>query len=274
MANTLTNFSRLPPELRLHTWNLALTSEWSCTNFHRVKRRIKISGKTHHRAISRACREARQAMEAKFTQVRGLGWFDFDRHLFFFRDVEASRGLMKCILDRHDLIPHIRHVLINPRGQPELIDTIKLLIKTCTSIRTIVAVAPWSAPYRPGRFNLDQDLINPYETWSRVICKSPTELDLASLLDAIKHRGKENDACIAQYRVQLSQDVDRLPDVFPVGFQAIDHKSWRNRQTLDRLQNLCKESITSPSPKLFLRTVEEVCNPRTIESVWADLRNA
>jgi TRAP-type mannitol/chloroaromatic compound transport system permease small subunit len=68
-------------------WEHVLIQQWSYTNFHREQNRIKISGKCHPKLISQVCREARWVMVRKATKVEGLGWFDFEWHLFFFRDI-------------------------------------------------------------------------------------------------------------------------------------------------------------------------------------------
>lgn len=269
MATTFDLFPRFPPEIRLLVWEYALALKWTCTNFHRVKQRIKTSGKNYHKEIGRVCREARQVMKNRLTEVERLGWFDFERHLFFFRDLEASRGLMKYMFDHFDLKPFVQHILINPRDAAESYDTIKFVTENCNSICTIVIVAPWFTPYRTGPFDVTKDFICSYEDWSRVICKSPTELNLEPLVNAIHFRARENDACLKRYRSRLSQDVARLPDQLPSHLRFLDHESWRTRKRLNDLQALCASSIAPSPPKIFLRTREEVLNDNALTSLWA-----
>ncbi|KAJ6000338.1 hypothetical protein N7481_000747 [Penicillium waksmanii] len=270
MANSLTLFPRLPPEIRILIWEQALAQQWSYTNFHRVKKRIKISGKCHQKQISRVCREARWAMERRATKVEGLGWFDFERHLFFFRDLESSRLLMLSLFV-HVELHQIQHVLINPRDASELMHTMDFLSTHFRSIRTIVAVGPWfTPPDRTGPFDPDQDFICTMDNdWSRVISKSPTEINLVPLLDAIQNGREDNKAHLAQYRSALSHDVDRLPDQLPPNLQLLDHCSWRYRTWLDKMHGYCQNSIAPHPPGLFLRTREELRNPFTINSLWA-----
>ena len=258
MARNFPAFQKLPPELRHYIWELALTGEWSVTTFCRSRKRIKVVGKITHRAISQTCHEARQVMSRTHTKVDGLGWFDFTRHLFFFRDTQSRRGsLMRQIEANYDLYPHIQHVVLNPRDNFHLFDTAYFIAVHCTSLRTVVLVGPWFVPTATDQYEPETDWLAPYEDWSNVTARPSKELDLLPLLDAIEYRGSENDAWISWYRSRLDQAVRRLPTPLPGHLVFIDNVSYRIRGTLERMQVLFR-SPKNLSPRLYLRTVAQM----------------
>ncbi|OQE21182.1 hypothetical protein PENSTE_c012G10387 [Penicillium steckii] len=121
---------------------------------------------------------------------------------------------------------------------------------------------------------MDRDFIASYEDWSRVITKSPTEINLRPLLEALEDTSAENETCIARYRSRLSEDVDRLPDPLPPTIDINDHESWRNRGQLDWIKSVCGNLFVSTRPRLFLRTRKEIRDPQSINSLWAGRANA
>ncbi|RJE18315.1 hypothetical protein PHISCL_09342 [Aspergillus sclerotialis] len=261
MANDFPAFQKLPPEIRHYIWRMALTAQWSFTTFHRVNKSIKAVGKFHNRAVSQACHEARQIMHSTHTKVDGLGWFDFTRHLFFFRDIESSRGsLVQQIAYNYNLYPYIQHIVLNPRSQAHLMDAACFIADRCNLLRTIVIIGPWFIPTATDQYDPDEDWLDPYEDWSDVTVKSLIELDLQPLLDAIEYRGSENDAWISWYLSRLDQAVRRLPTPLPEHLELDDNVSWRIQNTLEQLQLLFGGSYNI-SPRLYLRTVAQMRSP-------------
>ena len=235
-------------------------AEWSITSFPRVKNRIKIAGKRSHQNTAQACHEAHQIMRTKLVQVEGLGWFHPSRTMFFFRDVDSSRSLMRHIADSYDLFAQIQHICINPCDQPLLIDTVRFVMKKCTSLRSLVLIGPWLIPVETDHYDPDVDWLIRNEHWSRAFVKSPTELDsdaLGSLLETIDSGSDKNEAAMKRYRSRLDQAIRRLPDPLPDHLlPLINHYPWRINRTLDMINAEIEASVASPS--LYLRSYEEI----------------
>lgn len=257
MASGFPVFQKLPPEIRHYIWRMALTAEWSFTAFSRVNRRLSVIGKVHHRAVSQACHEARQVMHLTHTKVDGLGWFDFSRHLFFFRNVHSGRGsLMPQVPENYNIYPYIQHIVLNPRSHTHLMDAAHFIASRCTSLRTVVIIGPWFVPTATDQYDPNEDWLDPYEDWSDVTARL-MELDLQPLLDAIEHRSSENDAWMSWYFSRLDQAVRRLPTPLPEHLDLIDNVFWRIRSTLEQLQLFFSRSY-NVSPRLYLRTVAQM----------------
>lgn len=250
------HFARLPPEIRFQIWEMALMAGWSITSFSRVKKRIKIAGETSHQNTARACHEARQIMRTILVPVEGLGWFHFNRTMFFFRDVDSSRSLMRHLADSYDLFSQIQHICINPCDQPLLIDTVRFVMEKCTSLRTLVLIGPWLIPVETDHYDPNVDWLVRNEHWSRAFVKSPTELDsnaLDSLLGTVDYGTDKNEAGLVRYRSRLAQAIRRLPDQL---LPLMDYYPWRINRTLNILNSIIEASVASPS--LYLRSYEEI----------------
>ncbi|KAI1097431.1 hypothetical protein F4804DRAFT_327669 [Jackrogersella minutella] len=228
MGRSFTIFPQLPPEIRQHIWLTALTQTWECTTFKRGKRgdklRVRIVGKINL-SVRRACHEARSVMKLALTKQEATwsttdyhgdlfrGWFNFDRHLFFFRDIDANFGLMKDIFSS-GLLTQMHHIVINPRDYWFLMETIRAIKLHCTSVRTLVVVAPW----------LDRTVvdippdINPYEDWSPIFRESPTQLDLSQLLDDIDAKRPDNIYKHAWDQAKVQQTLEEFTNGSPLFF--------------------------------------------------------
>lgn len=259
MPKSFEKFKELPPELRHWVWEIALAAEWSCIRFQRVRRRIRIHRVQPYLARL-SCREARSVLRLKFAQIAGLGWFNMDREIFFFRDVDSDRRLMKTIRSDYNLFAHIQHIGINARDQPLQCDTLRFIIENCPSLRTIVVVAPW---FVPTAFHLKEvSWWCPYEDRSNVFTQSPGKLDIVPLFDAIENKGQENDVCLDEYLSKLALAVQTLPDPLPADLRPLDNLWWRVKTDLDRIQ-LAVKQIESNEVKIYLRTVNGMRFPHT-----------
>jgi hypothetical protein len=165
----------------------------------------------------------------------------------------------------------MQRILLNPKEWASGMKTIIRVSCDFSSIRTIVVVGScFAPPQRTGSFDIDQDFAPAAnDDWRRVICKSPTEINLGPLLDAIQNGRQENEAHLAEYRMVLTQDVDMLPVSLPPPLRLFDHCSWRFRYWIDIMRDCCVESMAPHPPGLFLRTREELRNPSTVNSLWA-----
>ncbi|KAI9923711.1 hypothetical protein ASPWEDRAFT_187532 [Aspergillus wentii DTO 134E9] len=257
--NIFAPFPLLPPEIRHYIWHIALTSDWLSSRLERISKKIKLVGTPDRKSISQANHEAYQIMHRTHTVIDGLGWFDFSRHLLFVRDTQADRSLLLQAAEQYDLLMHIRHIVLNASNQPMLLDTVAFLIKHCPKLQSLVLVGPWFVPSDTDQYDPDTDWISPYEDWSWVFIKAPTEINLRPLFEDLEHGGSENSASIARYRSRLDKAIQRLPTPLPSHLRMIDNPHWRTRHTLDRVQYWI-ERPSSP-PRLYLRTVEDICYP-------------
>lgn len=252
MNNQFPPFPRFPPEIRQNIWRVALAQCWSFTRLKRHDRRVKLVGKVNQ-AVAEACREARAVMRITHTKIDDLGWIDFARHLFFFRDAKFDRSLMQRVADRYDLLAHIQHIVLNPRDWPQLWHTFDIIKSCCSSLRSLVIVAPWFKP-PPATATYEELDVAPYEDWSQVICHTPTEIDVVPLLEAIERGGAANAAWKAQYLAKLDQVVQCLPDNLP----EIENAYGRTRAALLELEQAVR-GFHGRTPSLYIRTRDELC---------------
>lgn len=243
---------QLPPEIRSQIWAMASTG-WSYTTFNHEEECIKSVGKIPHRIVSQACYESRQISHNQKTLVEGLGWFNFNQHVFFFRNFE-DHGVMDLVGKYSDFFCHVHHVVINPEFD-RLMNTIRFISDNCPSLQSLVVVVPWFVPPPPDQWFHD------WRRWdeapdtlddSKAFMRSPTELDLGSLLHGLDPLGADNDANIEGYRSQLKQllqQAEEDDEVFLPGDVCYDI-SLSLRQ-LDRLQGIMAESTASP--RIYLR---------------------
>ncbi|KAI1412813.1 hypothetical protein F5Y13DRAFT_43006 [Hypoxylon sp. FL1857] len=224
MDRSFTLFPQLPPEIRQQIWGIALTQSWEYTTFRRDGRRVKSVGNINL-AVRQACSEARSVMKSTFTKQEATwstryhhgdmfqGWFNFDRHLFFFRDLDADYGLMKELFNK-GLLTQMQHVVINPRDRGCMMDTIRAIKEHCTSLRTMVVVGAW----------IDRNFLdippstNPYEDWSALFRESPRELDISQLLDDIDAERPDNIYKDAWDQAKVQSVLDEFPNRPPLFF--------------------------------------------------------
>ncbi|KAJ5438341.1 uncharacterized protein N7458_009339 [Penicillium daleae] len=177
-----------PPELRLRIWHIALTTPWTCTTRALLRSNQEKTIGTHPtNPISHACPEARHLQTQSFTQIDHLGWFHFPKHLLFIRDLTV-RGVNRArrVKTNHALTHNLQHVVLNVCSQQKLYASLEYMGKAYTSLKSIVVVGPWFLPEDTEAYDSVRDWIAPYEDWGEVFARSPTELDLAVLVDAIE----------------------------------------------------------------------------------------
>jgi hypothetical protein len=257
MDNKFPLFPRFPPEIRQTIWRFALAQCWSFTGLQRRDRRVKLNRRVKlvgvvHRAVTQACREAHAVMRNMHTNIDALGWIDFSHHLFFFRDAKFDSSLMQRVAARHGLLAHIQHMVLNPRSWPQLWYTVDIMKSCCTSLCTLVIVAPWFKPPPADATYKEIDLA-PYEDWSQLFCQTPTEINVVPLLEAIERRSAANAVWIAQYRAKLDQVVRRLPDNMP----EWENTYGRTRAVLQKLEKAV-QGFPDRIPTLYLRTRDEL----------------
>ncbi|KAJ5697379.1 hypothetical protein N7488_011063 [Penicillium malachiteum] len=165
---------------------------------------------------------------------------------------------MTDITPTYDLFSKIQHICINPCNALHLVKISEFLLNKCIALCTIVVVAPWLVPTDTDQYDPNIDWISPYENWSQFFSRtrSPTQVDLVPLLNAVDQGRDENDVRLAAYRSKLERAVRRLPDPLPEHLQLIDSFAWRFLRTLNKLQSLIEKSVASP--RLYLRTCDEV----------------
>lgn len=255
MTTKFTRFKTLPPEIRNLIWQFALTQSWSFVKPTRVKQCIKLRG-TMHRNIGKSCREARAVMTRTHTFIDTLGWIDFGRSVFFFRDEAFSKHLMRQLEDRHGLITQIQHLLIYPRDWSQVFDTVRLAKSLCTSLRTLVVVAPWIRP-PPPLASFEQLDIAPYEDWSPIIT-SPNQFDYLTLTKTIEENKSE--FIIHEYRVELEDAVSQLPAYL---YMDIMDNTWlRMLDTLNSLESVVKSFPNSPPTLHLLNKIDLALSER------------
>ncbi|KAM4057690.1 hypothetical protein HRG_009317 [Hirsutella rhossiliensis] len=263
MDCTFPLFPRFPLEIRQQIWRTALAQYWSFTKLKRAGGGgVKLVGEVH-RNVGQSCREARAAMQTTHAETRALGWVDFGRHVFFFRDAKFDRGLMTAL--EHDgddeILPLVQHVVVNPRDWSRLWETIDVIKSRCASLRTLVVVAPW---FDPADMPASHSALSyaPYEDWGQVYDKTPTEMQLSPLRDAIERGAAANSARNDEYRAKLDEAAAQVTDDDNV--EAFEHVFGRTRLALQKLEQAVQE-FPSTKPRLYLRTKEELISPTTVQ---------
>lgn len=261
-------FSSLPAELRFRIWRFALTSSWSCTVFKNVGQNksrnnlFKSVGIHPHVPISQTCTESHHVLTATYSYIERLGWFYFPRHLLFIRDFSQGPGPRR-LQSRYALFNHVQHIVLNPSSRQLLYETVEYLAKVTTALRSIVLVGPWFLPDDRDTYDPGLDWMAPYEDWGAVIERSPADLDLATLLEALERGGDDDRTCglphglsLDEYKARLDNAVRRLPDPLPDGLQPIDNLYWRTSYMLNKVVSIVQ---TIPAaPKLYLQKVEQI----------------
>ena len=243
---------QLPPEIRSRIWAMASTG-WSYTTFNFEELYIKSVGLIDHWSISQVCYESRELLHTKTILLEGLGRFNFNRHVFFFRNFE-DHGVMDLMGRYTDFFSHVQHVVINPEFG-RLMKTFSFISNNCPSLQSLVVIVPWFVPPPPDQWFHDWSLWDDAPDTlddSQAFTRSPTELDLGSLLHGLDPLGADNDANIKGYRSQLKQLVQQAEEdgeVFLPG--DICYDILLSLRQLDRLQGIMAESTASP--RIYLR---------------------
>lgn len=273
MATTFPLFPLLPPELRLRIWHIALTTPWTCTTRALLRPNQEKTIGTHPtNPISHACPEARHLQTQSFTQIDHLGWFHFPKHLLFIRDLTV-RGVNRArrVKTNYSLTHNLQHVVLNVCSQQKLYASLEYMGKAYTSLKSIVVVGPWFLPEDTEAYDSVRDWIAPYEDWGEVFARSPTELDLAVLVDAIERGERGGEArlghglSVGEYKARLDKAVRRLPEPLPDGLRLVDNVYWRTRRMLAKVEAMIQGF--DELPRLYLQTVEQLRGPKGVGNV-------
>lgn len=141
-------------------------------------------------------------------------------------------------------------------------ETIDFLAKVATALRSIVVVAPWHLPEDTDVYDPDEDWVAPYDDFGEVFVRSPSEVDLVSLVNAIERSENGGESrlldglSVDEYKARLDQAVRRLPDPLPDGLRFMDNVYWRTRGMLRTVEAALRKFPTPP--KLYLQTVEGI----------------
>ncbi|KAM4054489.1 hypothetical protein HRG_005334 [Hirsutella rhossiliensis] len=255
-------FAQFPAEVRQLVWRYALAQSWSFSRLKRVNGGgLGLVGKLH-RSVGQACREARGVMQATHELINGLGYVDFARHLFFFRDAKADRGVMQQAANGCDLLRRIRHVVLGPRDWPRLWHSLETMGSRCAELRALVVVAPWFDPAaileaHGGSPEAAFEALDvaPYEAWGPLFRTTPLEIapGIAALLAAVEHGGASNAERLSQYRERL----DRAVQLIPSNVDELDNAYGRTRVALHKVEQAIV-GFAGATPSLYLRTREEL----------------
>ena len=127
-------------------------------------------------------------------------------------------------------------------------------------------MGPWFLPEDTEVYDSVRDWIAPYEDWGEVFARSPAELDLAVLVDAIERgeRGGEprlaHGLSVEEYRARLDKAVRWLPEPLPGGLRLVDNVYWRTRNMLAKVEGMLQGF--DKLPRLYLQSVEQLRNSR------------
>ncbi|KAK7225080.1 hypothetical protein V2G26_013083 [Clonostachys chloroleuca] len=248
-------FSKLPPELRQKIWSVALVEPWSCSKFSRISRRVKIVGDLH-RTVGQVCVEARAAMHRVSTYIEPFGWINFNRHLFFYRDIPFERRLMEQVDRDCDIYHHIQHLVLNPSHWKSMMESLLFISARCPSIKSLVLIGPWQDPADFPDTPEGLDIVA-YEDWSPLFRLSPTEIDLESLFQDIDRGLAGNDEKGAQYRARLDYACSRCDQHCPEFEQVYK----RTRIGLERAEAIVR-GFRGKQPHIHFRRFDQVALAR------------
>lgn len=269
-------FPKLPTETRIHIWDLAIQqAPWSCSRVRwthttapgRGKRVPKLVG-THNRSIAHVSREARDAVQRASTPFPAeLGSLALGRHLFFFNDTAADRGLMAAVDKRYGLFERVRHVVLMPRCWSKCVKTLDFLVERCRALETLVVVAFWGEPPRlPAHIDelavscwLDRDE-NPLLDGVPPDY-SPDDLDLEGLVDKIDQGRAAADEDLARYRDGVEGAAAATPteldgDVLTSGDD--DRLTWISTRRRLRMLDVRVRKFKPSAPSVILLRLDEL----------------
>lgn len=252
MGHTFPLFPQLPPEIRQEIWHIALWHSWSFTKLKRINRRLKLASKVS-RETSQSCREARTVMQLTHVNIMALGgWIHLERRLFFVRDLKYDRRLLEKADYYCEILACVQHLVINPRDWAYLWDTVDIIKSRCTSLRSLIIVAPWFDPADMPASHSPSSWA-PYEDWGQLFRDTPAELDLLPLLDDIESGVAVNSSRNAQYRTRVNEAAQQVPN----DVAQFEHVFGRTSRALRRLEEAARV-FPVIKPTLYLRTKAEL----------------
>lgn len=254
------SFVKLPLELRMDVWRHAMDGGWSCSHFRRGTRHrpgIKMVGNIHRSRAGDACRESRALMKSTHVWTERYGWLNFTKHLFFFRDDKFDGSILSHVGEKQGMLRHVQHIVLQPREQWRMWDTMDVLLKHCQQLRTIVVIFPFVDTFQPGwRETLD---ISPWQDFGSVFRKSPAELDLTELYEdiegdyAIEVRRRDHHKARIEELLVYVREVYNDEEYCYSSYQLSDIRQWEQDM----------QKFTVP-PRLFLRRTRDGVSPAEV----------
>ncbi|KAK5988252.1 Cytochrome P450 monooxygenase -like protein [Cladobotryum mycophilum] len=181
----------------IEIWRLALLDQdWPFTQFRRPIDRIKLDGEFQGEVISRVCFESQGVVRTSRSHIylTGFGRINFSCHLFFFRDISFKRGLMKAVANYFNIMTLIQHIVLDPRDWIEFAYTLEFVRTSCTSLRTLVLVAPWfDTTIAMAQSGPLENLKTARNNWGQIFHRTSKEVDIQFLVSDIKHEHSTNE---------------------------------------------------------------------------------
>lgn len=262
MTDTFTFFPDLPSEIRHMIWRAAMTAQWSCNSFQNGKE--VVYGKFPHRAASQACHEAYHVAHLFLTKTKHFGLFGFSRHILFVRDHFGATWSQDYSPYFNDFLSHVQHIVLNAKGYKRSLFGLLAILKYCTSLRTLVIIAPWFVPKATDQYDLEAGRAPSWDEWGAIYRNSPAELDLHPLINVFEHYATESDRSISQLLSNLRRSILCLPELPPDKLHLLYNLHHRTIDELAKVQHLLQKYGAS-SPRIYLKTPEEV-SPRFKET--------
>lgn len=245
MSSTFPLFQKLPPEIRLEIWRIALSQSWSFGAFKGGRGRRKFRGIIHHQ-VTHSCHEARQVSRTSATYLRPLDIFiDFSKLLLEFRQYLFS-----------DISGQAQHVVLNPRDWEALFAMTRSAVIHFRKLRTLVVVGPWFDPKHMFTTNSrDSWLWSPWEDWSPLPLRSPNGIDWRPLFDDVDADAAEYERRHTEYRARVDAAVRDAPSFLPQDLQVFP----RTQNAIERLEKMVEEGswVNGVKPRLYLCTVDQ-----------------
>jgi hypothetical protein len=253
MDTAFTLFPKLPPEIRVAIWDVAAEQAWSLST---------VAGNLNS-GVSQTCRESRVVAQCKCVRIESLGYINFERHIFIFRGPNHEAADHELFLRRHNVFEQMQYICVHPAGKWSLFEIARFVKLRCPSLKALIVIAPWPMPPPPEDVNEVLDIAAgdpgnwgnmstlPAEDWGAAFNRSPTEIDINSLLDALDQGPAANEARNAEYEALLHPTAQMLfvQNQWNLYLQIL--------MTLRRLRNEMKKISSERPPTIYLRSPEQ-----------------
>jgi hypothetical protein len=253
MDTAFTLFPKLPPEIRVAIWDLAVEQTWSFST---------VAGNLNS-GVSQSCGEGRVVAQRNCVWIESLGYINFKRHIFFFRGLSPESADLESFLPRHNVFAQMQYICVDPTSKRHLIHTVRFIKLHCPSLKALIVIAPWPMPPHPDDVNEVLDIaagdpgnwgytsVSSDEDWGAAFDRSPTEMDIKSLLDALDRGHAANEARNAEYKALLHPTANMLfvQNRWNVYIQIL--------MTLRSLGEEMKEISSERPPTIYLRSPEQ-----------------